>query len=66
MALTGATQPMRRDRRGLSVKVTELAQKLGQLEAVSRDFQPNLEPTCNFWANPVTFTPCSRYRVERK
>ena len=38
------------------VKVTGLAQTLGQLEAVHRDLQSNIGPTCDFWANTVTLT----------
>jgi hypothetical protein len=49
------------DRDRLSAKVTGLAQKLGQLD---RPFigicSHNIGPTCNFWANPVTFALCSR------
>ena len=49
-----APPPRSLPRTNLWVKVTGLAQKLGQLEVVNRDLQS--KSWANFWANPVTFT----------
>jgi hypothetical protein len=49
-----------------SVKVTGLAQKLGQLEAVHRDFQSKYWANLKFLGQPCNFyawaRPCSLYR----
>jgi hypothetical protein len=45
----------RRARNGQSVKVTGLAQKLGQLEAVNRDFQSKYWANLQFLGQPCNF-----------